>query len=261
VLVSEVMLQQTQAPRVVPVFEAFIARFPTVGSLTTASRADVLRAWGGLGYHRRAVALHDAAGVLQREFDAVVPSDPAVLRTLPGVGDYTAAAVASLAYGRPIAAVDTNVRRVWARVVHGLEPDEVAPARLREDAQAWLDRNDPASWNQAVFDLGRTVCRPSPRCESCPLRAWCRFAAAGRTGRPSARRQQPFAGSLRQVRGAVVACLRERSPRTVASVTSSTGFENDRVLAAIRGLDHDGIVHATSAALEGNPRARIALPR
>ncbi|HEY6568157.1 MAG TPA: A/G-specific adenine glycosylase [Actinomycetota bacterium] len=257
---SEFMLQQTQASRVAPVFEAFMTRFPTVDALATASRADVLRAWGGLGYPRRAVALHGSAQVVLREHGGVVPDGLSSLRALPGVGEYTAAAVASLAYGVPVAAVDTNVRRIWARVVHGAEPDEVAPARLREDAQSWLAPHDPASWNQAMFDLGRTLCRPSPRCQECPMRRWCRFAAAGRTGRPSPRRQAPFEGSLRQVRGAVLAHLRERSPVTVATVTGSTGFAAERVVDAIRGLVHDGVVHASPAALQGNPRARISLP-
>jgi A/G-specific adenine glycosylase len=238
-----------------------MTRFPTVDTLAAASRADVLRAWGALGYPRRAVALHESARVVLREHGGVVPGDPAVLRSLPGVGEYTAAAVASLAYGVPVAAIDTNVRRIWARVVHGVEPDEVSPARLRDDAQTWLDPRDPASWNQALFVLGRTLCRPSPRCEECPMRRWCRFAAAGRTGRPSTRRQTPFQGSLRQVRGAVLAHLREHSTVTVATVTSSTGYETDRVVAAIRGLAHDGVVHASPAALAGNPRARISLPR
>lgn len=255
------MLQQTQVSRVAPAFEAFMTRFPTVATLAAASRADVLRAWGGLGYPRRAVALHESARVVLREHGGVVPSDPAELRSLPGVGEYTAAAVASLAYGVPVAAVDTNVRRIWARVVHGAEPDEVSPARLREDAHAWLDARDPASWNQALFDLGRTLCRPSPKCAECPMSPWCRFAAVGRTGRPSTRRQAPFEGSLRQVRGAVLAHLRERSPVTVATVTGSTGYAPERVAAAIRGLADDGVVHASPAALAGNPRAKISLPR
>jgi A/G-specific adenine glycosylase len=252
------MLQQTQASRVAPAFEAFLARFPTVDVLADASRGDVLREWAGLGYHRRAVALHDAARIVGRDHAGRIPSDLTILRTLPGVGEYTAAAVASLGYGIPVAAVDTNVRRIWARVVHGAEPDEVA--RLRDDAQAWLDPARPASWNQALMDLGRTVCRPAPRCGECPLRRWCRFAATGRAGRGSTRRQGPFEGSLRQVRGAVVAHLRERSPSTVGSVTTETGYGVAMVADAIRGLARDGVVEATPAARDGRPRGRIAFP-
>ncbi len=255
------MLQQTQASRVVPAFEAFMERFPTVDALATAPLADVIRAWGGLGYPRRAAALHAAALVVEGEHGGQVPSEPVALRRLPGVGEYTAAAVASLGYGRPVAAVDTNVRRIVARAVHGVDPDDVAASRLREDAQAWLDPHDPASWNQALMDLGRTVCRPAPRCELCPMGTWCRFAASGRRGRPSSRRQARFEGSLRQVRGAVLASLRQRSPLTVTGVTTATGFEPDRVVEAIQGLARDGVVDATEAALQGRPRARVSLPR
>ena len=134
-LVSEVMLQQTQAARVEPIFEAFVDLFPDVGALGAASRADVLRAWAGLGYNRRAVALHEAARAIVRDHGGRVPRDVAELRRLPGVGPYTAAAVASIGHGEPVAALDTNVRRICARVVHGVEPDEVSAPRLAADAE------------------------------------------------------------------------------------------------------------------------------
>ena len=127
-LVSEVMLQQTQAARVKPIFEAFVARFPGVAALAAASRADVLRAWAGLGYNRRAVALHEAARAIVREHRGRVPNDVGALVRLPGMGPYTASAVASIGYGAPVAALDGNVRRVVARAVRGAEPDEV-PSR------------------------------------------------------------------------------------------------------------------------------------
>jgi A/G-specific adenine glycosylase len=260
VLVSECMLQQTQASRVVPVFEAFMQRFPDVGSLAAASRADVLRAWGRLGYPRRAVALHAAAAQIVERFQSEVPRDPTALRTLPGIGAYTAAAVASLAYGAPVAAVDTNVRRIWARVDHGAEPDEVSATDLGAAADRWLDRRHTAAWNQALMDLGREVCRTSPRCDVCPLRPWCAFAAAGRVGRPSTRRQSPFEGSLRQVRGAVMALLRERSPRTLGGLARGTVAPMNRVADAVRGLHRDGVVVASPAALDGRNRGRVSLP-
>ncbi|MGH2629906.1 MAG: A/G-specific adenine glycosylase, partial [Actinomycetota bacterium] len=208
VLVSEVMLQQTQAARVAPAFQAFLGVFPDVRVLAGASRADVLRAWGRLGYPRRAVSLHEAAKTIVSDHHGVVPHDPAELRTLPGIGGYTAAAIASLAFGTPVPAVDTNVRRIWARVDHGMEPDDVQARDLVSAAERWLDRRRPAAWNQAVMDLGREVCRPNPRCDGCPLRPWCAFAASGREGRASTLRRSPFPGSLRQVRGAVLAELR-----------------------------------------------------
>ena len=254
------MLQQTQASRVVPAFEAFMTRFPDVCALASASLADVLRSWDRLGYPRRAVALHRAAGQIVEQHDGVVPRDPETLRTLAGVGDYTSAAVACLAHGVPIVVVDTNVRRVWARVDRCAEPDEVPRRELQLAADAWLDRRHPEAWNQALMDLGREVCRPAPRCGECPLRPWCAFAAAERTGRPSARRAPKYEGSLRQVRGAVTAELRARSPRTVGTIVRATGHPASRIGEAVRGLHEDGVVVASPAALEGRERGLVALP-
>lgn len=254
------MLQQTQAARVAPAFESFVRRFPDVQALAAASRADVLRAWGRLGYPRRAVALHETAKVIVARHDGMVPRDPGELRTLPGIGDYTAAAVACLAFGAAVAAVDTNVRRIWARVDRGREPDDVPARALVEAAAAWLDPRHPAGWNQALMDLGREVCRPAPRCDVCPLRPWCAFAASGRVGRPSTRRQPGFRGSLRQVRGAVMAELRDRSPRTLGGISRATGFPGERVALAVGGLHRDGVVEASPAALDGRAGGRVALP-
>ena len=253
VLVSEVMLQQTQAPRVVPVFERFLARFPDVGTLARASRPDVIRAWAGLGYNRRAVALHASAIAIEREHHGEVPRTVDALRTLPGVGPYTAGAVASIAFGAAVPAPDVNVRRVVARVLHGREPQELAAADLAAAAAAFLDREDPGGWNQALMDVGRELCRPSPRCEACPLRRGCRFRAAGRPdappthplGAPPTRRQAPFEGSARQVRGRIVATLRDRPSATLATLVTAADVAEPRVLAAIDGLMRDGIVQRT----------------
>jgi A/G-specific adenine glycosylase len=234
VLVSEVMLQQTQAARVVPSFEAFVARFPDVGTLARASRSEVVRAWAGLGYHRRAVALHEAARAIVERFGGSVPGDPVSLRTLPGVGPYTAAAVAAIAYGSPVVATDVNVRRVVSRVTGSERGLEEAALRL-------LDRRDPGSWHQAVMDLGREVCRPVPRCEACPLATWCR--SRGRAvPRHTSRRQSPFAGSTREARGRVLAVLRDHGPMGVAGVSRAAGLPAARVTPALDGLVRDGLV-------------------
>jgi A/G-specific adenine glycosylase len=259
VLVSEVMLQQTQAVRVVPAFESFLGVYPDVRALAGASRADVLRAWGGLGYPRRAVALHEAAKTIVTDHVGAVPRDPVALRALPGIGEYTAGAIASLAFGVPVSAVDTNVRRIWARVDHGMEPDEVRARELAAAAERWLDRRRPAAWNQAVMDLGRELCRPRPRCDACPLRPWCAFVASGREGRASTPSRPPFPGSLRQVRGAVLAALRSGSPRTVGGLSTATGFDPERVTEAVEGLSADGLATATPVALEGRRGGRVAL--
>jgi len=254
VLVSEVMLQQTQAARVEPIYEAFLIRFPDVGALAGGSRADVLRAWDGLGYNRRAVALHEAARTIVREHAGRVPTDPEVLRGLPGIGPYTAAAIAAIGHGRPIAAIETNIRRVCARVFRGREPDEVPAATIATDAAAWLDGVSPGTWHQAVMDLGRLVCRPAPRCPSCPLASGCRFRASGRTGRPSSRSQGRFEGSTRQVRGAIVGALRIRSSLDPAGLAAATGLASARIAAATRSLLAEGLVEETRA-------GRFRLPR
>lgn len=246
VLVSEVMLQQTQAPRVAPVFARFLARFPDVGTLARASRPDVIRAWAGLGYNRRAVALHASAITIEREYDGEVPRTVDALRTLPGVGPYTAGAVASIAFGVAVPAPDVNVRRIVARVLHGREPQELAAGDLAAAAAAFLDPEDPGGWNQALMDVGRELCRPSPRCEACPLRRGCRFRSAGRLGAPRTRRQAPFEGSARQVRGRIVAVLRNRPSATLTTLVTAADVAELRVLAAIDGLVRDGIVQRTS---------------
>src|SRR5262245_40868147 len=241
--VSEVMLQQTQASRVAEAYRRFLARFPTVRSLATASRRDVVRAWNGLGYNRRAVWLSEGARAIVREHGGRLPRDPATLRTLPGVGPYTAAAVASMAFGEPVAVVDTNVRRVVARVHLGVDGREAPNGTVWELAQAWLDRDDPVTWNQAVMDLGREVCRPRPRCDVCPLARSCRFRRSGAVAvRGSRRVEDPFEGSSRQVRGAIVRALRSHESLSVARLAAETGFDGERVDAAVAGLTTDGLI-------------------
>jgi A/G-specific adenine glycosylase len=243
VLVSEVMLQQTQAARVAAAFDGFLRRFPNLSSLAAAAPADVLRAWSGLGYHRRAVALHEAARTIIRVHGGEVPGDPGALQHLRGVGPYTASAVAAIAFGRPVVAMDVNVRRVASRVVLGREPEDRDGPRVAAAARVLLDRRDPATWNQAMMDLGRDVCRPAPRCEVCPLEPWCRFRSGGRRGRSAvAPKQSPFEGSNRQVRGRIVAVLRERPSAGLLGLAAATGFGADRVGSAVTGLVRDGIV-------------------
>jgi A/G-specific adenine glycosylase len=242
VLVSEVMLQQTQASRVVPAFRSFLRRFPTVRALAAASRRDVVREWGSLGYNRRAVRLSEAARAIVRDHGGRIPRDPATLLELPGVGPYTAAAVASLGFGRPVAVVDTNVRRVVARVHLGIDAHEASAKEAWALADSWLDRADPITWNQAVMDLGREVCRPNPRCEACPLARACRFRRSRAVARPSPRKQGPFEGSSRQVRGAVVRALRSHPSLTRTRLCAEIGFARDRVDGALEGLVHDGLL-------------------
>jgi A/G-specific adenine glycosylase len=231
ILVSEVMLQQTQAARVVPAYERFMVQFPTVGSLAAASLREVLTAWQGLGYPVRARRLQEAAAAIA---EAGWPRTAAGLARLPGVGPYTAAAVASFAFGERIAALDTNARRVLSRW-HG-EP--MAGSRLARIAADDLP-SDAAEWNQAVMELGATLCRPrKPSCGACPVAAWC---ADPSVYVPPAR-QTPFRGSLRQVRGAVLRVVSAGPPATIDQVADATGYEPHRVAEAVDGLRRDGLV-------------------
>jgi A/G-specific adenine glycosylase len=216
ILVSEVMLQQTQVARVAPRYEAWLARWPTVASLAAASLEDVLREWVGLGYNRRAARLWEAARVVARD------GWPERLQDLPGVGPYTAAAVGSFAFGRQEVALDTNARRVFARLGAPLVP---APGCAAE-------------FNQATMELGATVCTArAPRCGECPLRTGCDGPGPAVAPRRASER---FEDSNRWVRGRVVAALAagEGVPRDVAP---------ERLDPALQGLLRDGLIRRTAA--------------
>jgi A/G-specific adenine glycosylase len=235
ILVSEVMLQQTQVGRVVGSYLRFVERFPAAGDCAAAGAPAVVREWEGLGYNRRALRLHAAATMVVELHGGLVPADLAALRRLPGVGEYTARAVLAFAFEKDTGVVDTNVARVLSRAVAG------APLRPAA-AQALADRLVPAgrSWelNQALFDLGAGHCRSRrPECPGCPIRSRCAWAAAGHpspdpaagTG-PGRRRQSPFAGSDRQGRGRLVAALR-RGPVAAGAVAAAAGWPEDRARA------------------------------
>lgn len=177
VWVSEVMLQQTRIQTVIPYYRRWIERFPDIDALARASMDEVLLAWRGLGYYRRAARLHEGARVVRDRWGGRLPTTRDALRALPGVGEYTAGAVASIAFGEPVPAVDGNVRRVLSRLF-----DEPAPtvAWLRRTAGALLDPEQPGDWNEALMDLGATVCTPrNPDCAACPWARWCGAHAAG----------------------------------------------------------------------------------
>jgi A/G-specific adenine glycosylase len=175
--VSEVMLQQTRVETVTGYYRRWLGRFPDVGSLADATPDEVLLEWQGLGYYRRARNLHAGAKVVQERHGGTVPGSFEELRALPGVGEYTAGAVASIAFGEPVPAVDGNVRRVLARLHDRPEPK---PSWLRDVAGLLVDPARPGDWNQALMELGATVCTPrDPECDSCPLGQWCRARMAG----------------------------------------------------------------------------------
>jgi A/G-specific adenine glycosylase len=264
VLVSEVMLQQTQTSRVIDPWKGFLNAFPTPASCARAPLSEILRLWSGLGYHRRAKALHDAAMMIRDEFGGAVPASVADLRRLPGVGEYTANAVASFAFGRNVAVVDTNVGRVLARAVANRT---LSVNDARSTANELLPRNDAASFNQAMLDLGAQYCTATPRCQTCPVARVCRWNLEGGpdpaprsagVSRPQAR----FQGSDRQARGRVLAALRER-PRSMRHLVACVDDGDPRRGATlVAGLIADGLIerHGQRVRLCGDerdvPRAR-----
>ncbi len=209
VLVSELMAQQTQAARAAEAWTAWMARWPTAASLAAAPVADVLRAWQGLGYNRRALNLHRAAQAIVERHGGVVPSSIQELEALPGVGPYTARAVAAIAFRAPVGAVDTNVRRVLGRIAAG-GPEAFPGPSMQSLADAIVPRDRPDAWTHALMDLGARLCRPArPRCADCPAIAWCRYAAGERataaTGTVPVRRPVPaFPTTSRWLRGRIL---------------------------------------------------------
>lgn len=212
VLVSEIMLQQTPVARVEPIWHTWMARWPKPSDLAAAPTAELLRAWGKLGYPRRALRLQAAAAVVASDHGDVVPADVEVLLGLPGIGAYTARAVAAFAYRRRCPVVDTNVRRVVARAVHGRAEAGVAAARdLTEvDTLLPLEESVAARTSAALMELGATVCvARGPRCADCPVLELCAWQRAGRpAGEGPVRRAQRWAGTDRQVRGRLLDVLR-----------------------------------------------------
>jgi A/G-specific adenine glycosylase len=248
ILVSEFMLQQTPVARVEPIWRDWVARWPTPSATAAASAADVLRAWGKLGYPRRAKRLHECAIAIAAQHGDVVPDDVDTLLTLPGIGSYTARAVACFAYGQRVAVVDTNVRRVVARAVHG-RADSPASVRDLVDVAALLP-NDPDAprFSVALMELGATVCTArSPRCGLCPLSV-CAWRSAGfPPATTPARTPQRYAGTDRQVRGRLLDVLRDnatpvsRAQLDVAWLSDTA--QRDR---ALDSLLTDGLVEQTA---------------
>ena len=248
ILVAEMMLQQTQVDRVMPKYAAFLAAFPTIAALAAASRGEVIRQWAGLGYNRRAVYLHRIAQQVVADHNGKLPTDPATLRTLPGIGRYTAAAVACFAAETPVAVLDTNVRRVLGRVFLDAWLGEAGGNELPPERTGWLlaeaalPQRAAYAWNQALMDLGATVCTAArPACRVCPLAQVCAYRQRrlattalgplfGRAGAAAPARQaaeavgayraavnddagrapksEPFEGSRRWYRGRILASLR-----------------------------------------------------
>jgi A/G-specific adenine glycosylase len=249
ILVSEFMLQQTPVSRVLPIWRDWVVRWPTASATAAASAADIVRAWGKLGYPRRAKRLHECATVIARDYGDVVPDDVEILLTLPGVGSYTARAVACFAYQQPVPVVDTNVRRVVARVVHG-RADAAAASAVRDhaDVSELLPKDGSAHrFSAALMELGATVCTTrTPRCGLCPL-SGCRWRQAGYPpAQGPARRPQAYAGTDRQVRGRLLDVLRDNEfPVTRAELDVAWLTDTEQRERALNSLLADGLVTQT----------------
>jgi A/G-specific adenine glycosylase len=251
VMVSEFMLQQTPVGRVLPVYERWMQAWPRPADLAAASTGDAVRAWGRLGYPRRALRLHAAATAIVEEHGGEVPSSHDALRALPGVGEYTAAAIASFAFGRRHIVLDTNVRRVLGRVVRG---EELPPASVtraeREVATDLLPGEDAAAsaWAVGVMELGALVCTAAnPRCSACPVEDLCRWVQVGRPpydGPP--RRAQTYAGTDRQCRGRLLGVLRDAEQPVHRSRLDAVWADDVQRARCLASLVEDGLVTPAS---------------
>ena len=269
ILVSEVMLQQTQVSRTVPKYVEFLDAFPTLEALADAPVAEVIRAWSGMGYNARAVRLHRLAVEVMASHGGELPHTADGLRALPGIGPYTAAAVACFAFGARTPVLDTNVYRVLSRVVHGLTPPE--RSELEPLARAFLPGPaaplDASTWAQALMDVGASVCSVStPACRDCPLEPHCAAAPAllredaprtlAEASVPYVAKQGTFAGSTRYYRGRIVAALRglpTGGSLSAARLAGATGgLARDDITALVDGLVRDGLARRVGG--------RVALP-
>ncbi|WP_084039147.1 A/G-specific adenine glycosylase [Demequina sp. NBRC 110053] len=252
VLVSEVMLQQTPVVRVEPVWRAWMERWPDPASMAVAGQADVVRAWGRLGYPRRAQRLWLCAQAIVERHGGEVPRDGEALLALPGVGEYTAAAVRAFAFGERAVVLDTNVRRVIGRAWRGEAHPPSHLTRGERDAAASLvplDAAESAAWNAGAMELGALVCvARAPRCDECPLRSDCAWVELGRPGLgEGSGRTQSWHGTDRQVRGRIMAVLRDaQEPVTVAAHPALRDVDPGQLARCMRSLVQDDLIRAAA---------------
>ncbi|MER5556597.1 A/G-specific adenine glycosylase [Streptomyces sp. NPDC002793] len=259
VMVSEFMLQQTPVNRVLPIYQQWMARWPRPADLAADAPGEAVRAWGRLGYPRRALRLHGAAQAITERHGGDVPSEHGQLLALPGIGEYTAAAVASFAYGQRHAVLDTNVRRVFARAATGIQyPPNATTAAERKLARALLPEEDEraARWAAATMELGALVCTAKNEdCTRCPISGQCAWRLAGKPAHQGPpRRGQTYAGTDRQVRGRLLAVLRDAVAPVPQSALDAVWEEPVQRARALDGLVSDGLVEPLA-----NGRYRLPL--
>ena len=258
IMVSEFMLQQTPVSRVIPAYQAWLDRWPTPATLAAATPADAVRQWNRLGYPRRALRLHESAVIITAKHDGQVPEQIADLRALPGVGSYTAAAIASFAYAQRHPVLDTNVRRVLARLFTGKQypsaSQSVAEQALATSLLPPEQDRRAATWSVALMELGALVCTAArPSCDTCPVAASCAWLGAGSPPSPNPRRPQLYEGTDRQLRGRLLAVLRKATSPVPQSAFHDICPEQSQLQRILGSLITDGL--ATQL-----PNGLIALP-
>ena len=246
VMVSEFMLQQTPVNRVLPIWREWMERWPTPSDLANEKKSTVIAAWGRLGYPRRAIRLHESAQLISEQFGGIVPEEIEVLRTLPGVGEYTAAAISAFAYGHSTLVLDVNIRRLFARAIDGVEIAPTSLSQIERAMRAELIPHAGARWAAATMELGALICTArTPDCASCPIRERCKWRENGYPASELPKRKgQAWVGTDRQCRGVILQGLRERQQLSMdeASAIWSDAAQRERCL---ESLIADGLIETT----------------
>ena len=245
VMVSEYMLQQTPVNRVLPIWTEWLTRWPTPQDLAAAKKSDVIKAWGRLGYPRRALRLYEAAREISKNFNNQVPRAIEDLQSLPGVGDYTAAAIAAFAYNESSLVLDVNIRRLFSRVIDGEQFATSAPSKTERKLRYELIPNDGAKWAAATMELGALICTArNPLCDKCPLKKECSWRERGYPESEIKKKSQGWAGTDRQCRGVIVQALRENQKQTKGAL-KKIWHDETQVELALKTLLADGLIEAT----------------
>ncbi|MEY3649832.1 MAG: A/G-specific adenine glycosylase [Actinobacteria bacterium] len=254
VMVSEYMLQQTPVNRVLPKWDEWMKRWPTPKDLAKASPAEVITAWGRLGYPRRALRLHAAAQIISEDFKNQVPEDSATLQTLPGIGEYTAAAIGAFAFEKQTLVMDVNIRRLLTRIIDGNEHPRPAPTTREKASRLALQPPKNAHiWAAATMELGALVCTSkNPICEQCPVIGQCKWRKNGYPKTNLVRKSQDWHGTDRKCRGTIVQALRENESLTENAIKKLWPDES-QVEKALKTLQADLLIEAI-------PRKRYRLP-
>ena len=255
VLVSEFMLQQTPVNRVLPVYEAWMKRWPTAASLSKATPAEVITAWGRLGYPRRALRLHECAKEITHNLKGKIPESQAELRALPGIGEYTAAAITAFAFEKRSLVLDINIRRLFARLFDGVEtPTQAATKVEKSRYEELIPKKDPHLWAAATMELGAVICTSqSPKCGICPVAHVCTWRSLDYPKSDVVKRRQSWHGTDRQCRGTIVQALRENEVLTKSQITQLWDVPSQLEKALLSLLD-DGLI-------ESRGKNKFSLPR